>query len=171
MKKKVFAICGSIREKSSNRGILLALQDIFGEELDFEVYKDISKFPHFSPDIAMPAVLVEFKKRLETADLFLISTPEYAHGIPGVLKNALDWLVSDENFPGKNVGVIFASTGDGEHIKRSLVEVLKTMSADINENKTLNIQGVRSKIDKDGYILHHESREKLKSFVNKLLDK
>src|SRR5690606_3703912 len=87
----------------------------------------------------------------------IISTPEYAHGIPGVLKNALDWIVSDEDFPGKKVGLIIASTSEGQFARDSLVEVLRTMSAEVDEEAIVSISGIRTKIDKSGELLDFES--------------
>jgi NAD(P)H-dependent FMN reductase len=65
---------------------------------------------------------------LASADAYIISSPEYAHGIPGVLKNALDWLVSCDELVGKPVAVFNASAAGGEFAARALVEVLTTMS-------------------------------------------
>lgn len=163
--KKILALCGSIRSESSNMGILLGIQSL--QKID--IYSDIDKFPHFNPDLACPTVVMDFKAQIKGCDILLISTPEYAHGIPGVLKNALDWIVSDENFPGKKVALIFASTGDGQEVRRSLCEVLRTMSADVSELRILNIQGVRSKISKSGEFLNLEIKSEVEEYLKNLM--
>jgi NAD(P)H-dependent FMN reductase len=162
--KKIFAVCGSIRKQSSNMGLLLAIESIVGKE-SFCLFKDIGKFPHFSPDLEIPQVVQEFKNKISKANLLSISTPEYAHGIPGLLKNALDWIVSDEDFPGKKVVLIFASTGDAEFVKRSLSEVLRTMSADVDEKRIININSVRNKVDYSEEFLNNEIKNDLNTFV------
>lgn len=163
--KKILALCGSIRSESSNMGILLGIQSL--QKID--IYADIDKFPHFNPDLICPAVVMDFKAKIKGCDILLISTPEYAHGIPGVLKNALDWIVSDENFPGKKVALIFASTGDGLEVRRSLCEVLRTMSADLCEQRILNIQGVRSKISKSGEFLNLVIKSEVEEYLKNLM--
>jgi NAD(P)H-dependent FMN reductase len=168
MKKRVLAVCGSIRSQSSNMGIILALEKLSIENFYFEIFRDIQSFPHFSPDLAIPETVLNFKNKLKNADVLIISTPEYAHGIPGVLKNALDWIVSDEDFPGKVVGLVLASTGDGLEAKRSLVEILRTMSAQVEEKSILNISGVRSQIGKDGHLLNEHIETKLSDFLKSL---
>jgi chromate reductase, NAD(P)H dehydrogenase (quinone) len=82
----------------------------------------------------------------------IISTPEYAHGIPGVLKNALDWLVSSPAIVGKPVGLIFGSAGDARFAQASLTEILRTMSARLVAGAVLNIPGIRGKIE-DGKVV------------------
>ena len=72
--------------------------------------------------------LQNFRTMLAAADGILISSPEYAHGVPGSLKNALDWLVSDGALVGKPVAVINASPAGGEFARDSLVETLRTMN-------------------------------------------
>jgi chromate reductase, NAD(P)H dehydrogenase (quinone) len=61
----------------------------------------------------------------------IVSSPEYAHGVPGSLKNALDWLVSHFDFASKPVVLWNASAAGGEHVQAALVEILKTMSAHV----------------------------------------
>jgi NAD(P)H-dependent FMN reductase len=82
----------------------------------------------------------------------LISTPEYAHGLPGSLKNALDWLVSWPAMIGKPVGLIYGSTGEASYAQDQLKEILKTMSALVVPEATIAVQAVRSKIGNDGTV-------------------
>jgi chromate reductase, NAD(P)H dehydrogenase (quinone) len=67
--------------------------------------------PHFNPDLELtePPSATNLCAQIKWADGLLISSPEYAHGVPGVLKNALDWLVSGEKFLGKAIALINAS--------------------------------------------------------------
>jgi NAD(P)H-dependent FMN reductase len=127
---KIIAICGSLRAQSSNLALLRAATKIAAE---VQIYEGLANLPHFNPDDdaegAMPPPLVaELRAMLAEADGILISSPEYAHGVPGSLKNALDWLVSDGALVDKPVAVINASPVGGEFARDSLVETLRTMN-------------------------------------------
>jgi NAD(P)H-dependent FMN reductase len=82
----------------------------------------------------------------------LISTPEYAHGLPGSLKNALDWLVSSPAMIGKPAALIYGSTGEANYAQEQLKEILTTMSAVVVRDATIAVQAVRSKIDDRGTV-------------------
>lgn len=154
---RILAISGSIRAQSTNRSLLLAMKTLASDSIDFQIYEGLASLPFFNPDLdgegAIPPPEVQkFRGEIEKAQAIVISTPEYAHGIPGVLKNALDWLVSSQEFLGKSIALIYASAGEASFAQQSLVEILKTMSAQIVEDATVNILGAKSKIAPDGHI-------------------
>jgi chromate reductase len=127
---KIIAICGSLRTQSSNLALLRAATNIAAE---VEIYDGLAKLPHFNPDDDIegstpPPAVAELRRMLAAADGILISSPEYAHGVPGSLKNALDWLVSEGALVDKPVAVINASPVGGEFARDSLVETLRTMN-------------------------------------------
>lgn len=127
---KIIAICGSLRAQSSNLALLRAAATIAAE---VEIYEGLASLPHFNPDddvegATPPAAVAELRAMLAEADGILISSPEYAHGVPGSLKNALDWLVSDGALVDKPVALINASPVGGEFARDSLVETLRTMN-------------------------------------------
>jgi chromate reductase, NAD(P)H dehydrogenase (quinone) len=127
---KIIAICGSLRAQSSNLALLRAARKIAAE---VEIYEGLSSLPHFNPDddvegATPPPSVAELRAMLAEADGILISSPEYAHGVPGSLKNMLDWLVSDGALVNKPVALINASPVGGEFARDSLVETLRTMN-------------------------------------------
>jgi len=127
---KIIAICGSLRAQSSNLALLRAAAAIAAE---VEIYDGLADLPHFNPDddvegATPPPAVAELRTTLADADGILISSPEYAHGVPGSLKNMLDWLVSDGALVDKPVAVINASPVGGEFARDSLVETLRTMN-------------------------------------------
>jgi chromate reductase, NAD(P)H dehydrogenase (quinone) len=89
--------------------------------------------PAFNPDLdgegaAPPLPVADLRRRIAEADAFLFSVPEYAHGVPGALKNLLDWLVSFPPFAGKPTALINC-TPRAFHAQASLRETLATMAA------------------------------------------
>ena len=127
---KIIAICGSLRAQSSNLALLRAATNL---GIDVQIYGGVGSLPHFNPDddvegATPPPAVAELRALLADADGILISSPEYAHGVPGSLKNALDWLVSDGALVDKPVALINASPIGGEFARDSLVETLRTMN-------------------------------------------
>lgn len=118
---------------------------------EFIIYERLGELPHFNPDLdadeKIPSAVRELRGMLNRSNAIIISTPEYAHGVPGSLKNALDWLVSTTVLENKPTGILLGSAGDAQHAKESLVEVLKTMNAKIIPDLVTTISGVRSKVD------------------------
>ena len=120
------------------------------------VYDSLGSLPHFNPDLditPLPLPVEAFRAAVASADALLISTPEYAHGIPGVLKNALDWLVSDPALGAKPVGLFFGSASAGSFAQAALIEVLRTMSTRVIEGAVLSVPGARVKVGPEGQVL------------------
>jgi len=146
--KNILAISGSTRKASTNFQLINAIADLTAAVFNISIYEGIELLPHFNPDDTdnAPAVVVSFRQQIAEADAVIICTPEYAHGIPGSLKNAIDWTVSSNEFNQKPTALITAST-DGTNAHQSLLEILKTIEAkDIEQNQLL-IQFARTKID------------------------
>lgn len=132
MPLRVLAITGSLRARSSNTEILKAAALVAPHEFVVELYTGIGDLPHFNPDddregSVLPSAVVSLRERLAAADAVLISSPEYAHGVPGSLKNALDWLVSGPEMIDKPVALL-NSSGRSVHAPAALAEILRTMS-------------------------------------------
>jgi Predicted flavoprotein len=100
-----------------------------------EIFTGIDRLPFFSPDLdrtlndpLLPRPVRQMRDAVGSADALMISSPEYAHGVPGVLKNALDWLVGGPEMVGRAVLLLNVSPSS-VHAYASLVETLRTMSA------------------------------------------
>jgi len=157
---KILCISGSLRPTSSNTNILKAIPQLAEwPDISFSIYEGLDQLPYFSPELdfegATPAATVaDLRAQLSEADAVIVCTPEYAFGIPGVLKNALDWIVSSGEFVDKPTAVISASpmmTG-GDKANASLVQTLKVLTATITDDRILTIPTVRTKIDAAGNI-------------------
>jgi len=129
---RILGISGSLRARSSNTELLRAASLLAPPSVGIALLSTLAALPYFNPDLdaegAIPPPRVEeFRERILRADALLICSPEYAHGVPGVLKNALDWLVSVPDVLYKPVGVLNAAPR-ASHAQASLVETLRTMS-------------------------------------------
>src|SRR5882672_8363313 len=108
MKIKILALSGSLRESSSNNTILNLIVGMMPGNVEFTIYKGIASIPAFDEVDNVP--VIQFRQLVQEADGVLICTPEYAFGVPGALKNVLDWTVSSGNFDKKPVALITASS-------------------------------------------------------------
>jgi chromate reductase, NAD(P)H dehydrogenase (quinone) len=127
---ELLAIPGSLRSASSNRALLEAGAALAPEGVTVRLSDHLAALPHFNPELdgpARPPAAAAWAAAVGAADGLLISTPEYAHGLPGAFKNGLDWLVSDPAMLGKPVA-IWRVSPRGEHAHASLIEILTTRS-------------------------------------------
>lgn len=166
----ILGISGSLRSGSVHTAILKYLGDTVPEHT-FTICDGIEDIPNFNPekDISpAPAAVQHFRGQLAAADMVIICTPEYAYGIPGALKNALDWVVSSGEMVDKPVGVITAS-GLGEHAHAALLLVLTAMNAKIPEGSTLLIPWIKSKLNAANEIIDPGTISDVESILNKLI--
>ena len=129
---RILAISGSLRRGSSNTAVLEAARRLAPAGVDVELYEGLARLPAFDADVeesgTLPPEVSELRVRVAAADALLVCSPEYAHGMPGSLKNLLDWLVGSLEFPGKRVTLVAASERS-VHAQAQLGEVLRTMTA------------------------------------------
>lgn len=129
----IVAISGSLREGSSNAALLRAGASVAPGEVRFVFYEGMGDLPHFNPDLdaegsSPPEPVRRLRELLIAADAILISSPEYAHGVPGAFKNLLDWLVSTGELVGKPVALLNAAPVGGEYAQAAIIETLRTMN-------------------------------------------
>ena len=130
---KIVAIAGSISKESYNKKLVNFIKKRYKDKLDIEIL-DLDDIPMYNEDKEMepPDIIKEIRKKIVASDGILISTPEYNHSIPGVLKNALDWLSRVEqvllNKPGMIVGASMGMFG--------------TVKAQIHLRQILNSGGI-----------------------------
>lgn len=137
---ELLAVSGSLRSTSYNTAVLKALQQIAPPSIRVNVFEQMADLPLFNPDLEanLPAAVAQLKQQLGRADGLIIASPEYAHGISGVLKNALDWLVSGEEFVYKPIALINTSPR-ATHAQAALREVVTTMSGIIIEKASVAV--------------------------------
>lgn len=156
---EILAISGSLRAVSSNTAVLEAARALAPEGLSVTLYEELAALPPFNPDLDEESLLPEAVRALRlkvgACDGLFISAPEYAHGMPGALKNALDWLVGSLEFPEKPVALINTSPR-AVHAQGQLVEVLNTMSARLVEEAFLTLPLLGRGLDAEGIAADEE---------------
>ena len=161
---QLLAISGSLRSHSSNTNVLQAAKVLASPPVKIRFYSELATLPHFNPDLdrePLPEAIVSLRQQIKNARGIIISSPEYAHGVPGSLKNALDWLVSSVEFPYKPVLLI--NTNPRATIAlASLQEILITMSANINPDCNLSLAIAGKGLDTQGIIDDSELSTSLK---------
>jgi NAD(P)H-dependent FMN reductase len=169
---RILAVSGSLRAGSSNLALLRAAAAIAPDGMDVVFYDGVGTLPHFNPDLdgegAVPPPTVKHLRTLiGDADAVVISSPEYAHGLPGSLKNALDWIVSSGELTDKPVVLFNASAGGGQRAQASLGQTLRVMGANVLENASLVEPFVRKKLSLGG-VVEAEVAQKLKASLEEL---
>jgi NAD(P)H-dependent FMN reductase len=136
----VLALSGSLRTGSINSAFCRIVARLAPPSISVTVFAGLGDLPLFNPDLetSPPDSVRLFRAAILQADALLIASPEYAHGISGVTKNALDWLVSFEGVVNKPIALINTSPR-ARHAYDALREVLHTMSTDIIEDASRSI--------------------------------
>ncbi|HEX8802627.1 MAG TPA: NADPH-dependent FMN reductase, partial [Acidimicrobiales bacterium] len=148
---RIVGVSGSLRTGSSNTALVEAAVGLAPPGVGVDVLTGIADLPAFNPDHDTdppPGPVAALRARLAAADAVIVSSPEYAHGVPGALKNALDWLVSSGELYGTPVGVV--DTTAGGHAHRSLLETLRVMGAVPVEGAVVAVPRLRTRVDAGG---------------------
>lgn len=171
----ILALSGSLRSGSANTTLLLAAAALSPAGTRLTLCGTLDELPYFRPggyDEAPPPAVAAFRQQLRAADAVLISTPEYVFSMPGVLKNALEWLVSSAELYHKPVAVWSASpsaTG-GAAAHAGVVAMLTVMEARLVEAAALQVAQVSARISKTSELTDPVLREQLQAAVAALAE-
>ena len=163
---QILAISGSLRQVSSNTALLQAAIALSPQNVKIKLYNGLGNLPHFNPDLEpteLPPV-TDLRTQLRWSDGLLISSPEYAHGVPGVLKNALDWLISGEEFVGKPIA-LFNASPRAVHAQASLIEIVTTMAGRVVPEASIAVSLLGKKLDAAGIVADPEMAQELHSAI------
>jgi NAD(P)H-dependent FMN reductase len=164
---RLLAISGSLRAASSNTAVLQAAARLAPPDVTVEFFQQLGELPHFNPDFdneRLPAIVAGFRTLVGVVDGVLISSPEYARGVPGTLKNALDWLVGSFEFPNKPVALINVSPR-ATHALASLTTTLETMSARIVAEACVTLPLLGTTLGADEIVANAELAEPLRKAI------
>ena len=145
----ILAISGSTRKQSSNLNLINAIAKLAADKFRLTIYEGLTELPHFNPDLDnedAPLQVANLRKQLRDADGILICTPEYAMGVPGTLKNAIDWTVSSMEFSQKPVALITASLS-GEKAHGTLLATLLLLESRMTQDTQLLVPFIKTKVN------------------------
>lgn len=171
---KILAISGSLRAASTNTALLRATAELAPANVEIQLYDGLDTLPYFSPERDIepaPEPVHALRTQLREADAVIVCTPEYIHGMPGALKNMLDWLASSGEFVYKPVSVISASPSDmgGSLAHASLFHTLEVLTAYLPPDASLIIPFIRTKMDRNGNVIDSVLTQQLSDVVAALV--
>lgn len=171
-KINILAISGSTRKNSSNLNLIKAIAALTPDIFNIEIFEGIDALPHFNPDQDKEGVeedpqVANFRRKVSTSEAVLICTPEYAVGVPGTLKNAIDWAVSSMNFSQKPVALITASTS-GTRSHQSLLGTLLIIESKISQDTQLLISSIQTKVNSNLQITDADTSVLIHNLISSL---
>jgi chromate reductase len=150
--RNILAISGSLHSGSANSALVRLACSLSGRLVSVDIFESLGQLPHFNPEIDVapaPEAVAELRAAIRGADALLIATPEYAHEMPGVLKNALDWLVGSGELYGKPVAVLSAapSAGRGHYARQALQQTLAAQGSRVVLSATVPVTAAARRSD------------------------
>jgi NAD(P)H-dependent FMN reductase len=128
---RVLGMVGSLGARSSNLALLETAVSVAPEGIEIVLYTGLGDLPHFDPDIDpddAPSAVRALRQAIAASDAVLIAAPEYGHSLPGVLKNAIDWLIGSGELERKVVAIT-ASVPHPERGRQGLAALRQTLGA------------------------------------------
>lgn len=171
----IFGLSGSLRKGSYNAGLLRAAVEVMPEDARLE-HASIEGIPLYNADVetseGIPEVVKGIKDRIAASDGLLLVTPEYNNSIPGVFKNAIDWISRPPEdrirvFQNRPVGIIGASPGPHGTVfsQTAWLPVLRTLAMRPWFGKLLYVNRAMKLFDADGNLTDESIRSRLKSYL------
>ena len=172
---QIAAISGSLRKYSYNSGLLRAVVELAPTELEFNI-QGISEIPPYSTDVqdrGLPRAVQVLIDNVRHADAVLIATPEYNYSIPGVLKNAIDWIsrAEDQPFDGKAIAIMGASRGrlGTARAQYHLRQVFVYLNGMVMNRPEVFVGAAHEKHDQYGNLVDALTREFIAEFLDSML--
>jgi chromate reductase len=174
---KILGIAGSLRKASYNRGALRAALQLCPEGARIEVF-ELDGIPAFNQDEEKqpPQKVAELKQKIKAADAVLLVTPEYNYGLPGVLKNAIDWAsrpYGDNAWNGKPVAIMSAamSMGGGIRAQYQLRQCFVFLNMEAVVQPEVAINNVGERFDEQGNLKDETSKKLIRQLLQNLIRK
>jgi chromate reductase len=169
----ILGIAGSLRKGSYNRALLRAAREVAPDGVTIEIF-DIGDIPLYNGDIeaqGLPEPVQHFVDRIHAADAILLATPEYNHSVPGVLKNAIDWVSrasSGNPLRHKPLAMMGASGGQFGTVRAQ--EAWRLVFASgvdpfVMVNPQLLVNHAAQKFDQQGELIDDDTRNRLTGFI------
>jgi chromate reductase len=174
-KIKVLGFAGSLRKDSYNKALIRAAQELVPEDMEID-YFDLADVPLYNADVEAegdPESVKEFKEAIEHADGLLIATPEYNHGVAGVMKNAIDWASRPPKkapLDGKPVGILGASPGltGSARGQSQLRQAFEFTNSYCMPQPEILVYRAHEKFDDEGNLTDDSTRDYLSRYLTEL---
>jgi chromate reductase, NAD(P)H dehydrogenase (quinone) len=164
----ILAVSGSLRATSANTQLIKDIQRWAPATIEFHIYPDLASIPAFDDSAEEGEAVKEWRRQLTEADGIFICSPEYAFGIPGALKNAIDWTVGSGELVNKPLALVTAaSSGDKAHA--AWLNIFTALSANIPEGGALLIPFIRTKLNEKGEIADAATKTALQAVLQALI--
>ncbi|MFL5746183.1 MAG: NADPH-dependent FMN reductase [Niastella sp.] len=167
-KINIVAVSGSLRATSSNSLLIKEIQKWAPENVELTVYQGLAKLPAFDDSMEPSESVSAWRNELAAADGVLICSPEYAFGVPGALKNAIDWTVGSSELVNKPLALITAASG-GDKAHAAWLQIFSALSADIPTGGDLLIPFIRTKFNDKGEVSDIATKESILNTVQALI--
>ncbi len=126
---RILAILGSLGAGSNNLALLELAASVAPEGVEVTLFAGLGALPHFDPDVVdSPAPVLALRQAIAASDALLVAAPEYGHSLPGVLKNAIDWLIGTGELERKVIAIT-ASVPGPERGRMGLAALRQTLGA------------------------------------------
>ncbi|MGL5892639.1 MAG: NADPH-dependent FMN reductase [Bacteroidia bacterium] len=166
-KPKLLAICGSLRAGSSAAIVMQAITARLSNHFEITTDELLRTLPLFDDAAEHPQSVINFRAQITAADIVLFCTPEYAFGIPGALKNALDWTVGTGELNEKPVALVVAAS-TGKHTFEAMQHVLNALGTLLSDDRKLLISFVRNKVNANGEVKDADTVSALDMLVHNI---
>lgn len=173
---KIVAISGSLRQNSINSGLIIAAQELTPPGVEIELL-DYRSFPFYDQDIneqGIPEAVQQVGEKIMAADAIIIATPEYNYSIPGVLKNAIDWLsrMPEAPFDGKPLAIMGASPSfmGTARAQIHLRQALQYLNPVILNKPELLVNNAFEKFDEQGKLQDESTKQHISAMLTALFE-
>jgi chromate reductase len=174
---RILGIAGSLRRGSYNRGLIRAAVELAPEGATFETF-DVRSLPHYDADLEAllePAPVAALKDAIRNADAIVIATPEYNHGVPGPLKNAIDWAsrpAAASVLAGKPVAIMGAGGRSGtSHAQAQLRKHLRATRSEVVDEPVVEIAHSWEHFDENGNLTDPDLRDEVGKLMQTLANR
>ena len=170
---RIAGICGSLRAASLNKGLLLAAVELAPAGMEISIYTRLGDIPPYNDDVFAkgdPEPVADLKKFIGASDALLIVTPEYNYGVPGVLKNAIDWAsrpAGKTPLNRKSAALMGCSPGLGGTIRaqHALRQSFVFTETHVMSQPEIKIPSAAPLFDSSGELTDENSRDHVKKFL------
>ncbi|SEN38275.1 NADPH-dependent FMN reductase [Niastella yeongjuensis] len=165
---KILAVSGGLRPTSTNALLVKEIQKWAPANVAISIYEGLATLPAFDDSTTISESVTEWRRQLSDADGVLICSPEYAFGVPGALKNAIEWTVKSSELVNKPLALITAaSSGDKAHA--AWLQIFSALSADIPAGGALLIPFIRTKFNEKGEVSDAATKEAILNTLQALI--